>query len=245
METVQRRERRQDDHASTRAPARSWCPRPSCCSRSPGRSPQAPAQAPAGQGERLRPLAPRGWPDARPLRQALRLCRDRWRHHLARDVYHRPFTARDDDELRRLVERFGGRGRWKDIGRAVYGRTSRVMKHRWKELRKMMAAAKNMTCCPPALPSVDDREPEEMADQSGEMPALQQDPSHYFADDVLASSFSSCSLSLPYHGRRGPHGRKPRVRARLHGGLSGPEATSLLLVIHLLVLICVSTCSVQ
>ncbi|KAL6899633.1 hypothetical protein ACP4OV_006291 [Aristida adscensionis] len=58
------------------------------------------------------------------------LCRDRWRNHLARDVYHRPFTARDDDELRRLVARFGSRGRWKDIGRAVYGRTSRVMRRR-------------------------------------------------------------------------------------------------------------------
>ncbi|KAL6591312.1 hypothetical protein ACP70R_049815 [Stipagrostis hirtigluma subsp. patula] len=128
-----------------------------------------------------------------------RLCRDRWRHRLARDVYHRPFTARDDDELRRLVGRFGGRGRWKDIGRAVYGRTSRVMKRRWKELREA-AAAKNTTgFFPPALPpdDDDDQELEEMADQSGETAALHQaDPSRYYADDVLASSFTSCSLAM-------------------------------------------------
>uniref|UniRef100_A0A0D3GQ95 Uncharacterized protein n=1 Tax=Oryza barthii TaxID=65489 RepID=A0A0D3GQ95_9ORYZ len=40
-------------------------------------------------------------------RRSARSCRDRWRHHLARDVYHRPFTARDDDELLRLHYRLG------------------------------------------------------------------------------------------------------------------------------------------
>ncbi|KAL6899369.1 hypothetical protein ACP4OV_006027 [Aristida adscensionis] len=127
------------------------------------------------------------------------LCRDRWRNHLARDVYHRPFTARDDDELRRLVVRFGSRGRWKDIGRAVYGRTSRVMKRRWKELRKTAAAAaKNrVNYCPPALPSIDDDEElEDVTDHSGETAALQQGPSCCDADDVLASSFASCSLAM-------------------------------------------------
>nr|BAC84079.1 Myb-like transcription factor-like [Oryza sativa Japonica Group] len=38
------------------------------------------------------------------------------------------------DELLRLHYRLGDR--WKEIGRAVYGRTSRVMKHRWRELRR-------------------------------------------------------------------------------------------------------------
>uniref|UniRef100_J3MKB3 Uncharacterized protein n=1 Tax=Oryza brachyantha TaxID=4533 RepID=J3MKB3_ORYBR len=56
-----------------------------------------------------------------------------WPHHLARDLYHRPFTARDDDELLRLHRRLGDR--WKEIGR-VYGRTSRIMRRRWKELRR-------------------------------------------------------------------------------------------------------------
>ncbi|KAK8463575.1 hypothetical protein SEVIR_1G381300v4 [Setaria viridis] len=62
-----------------------------------------------------------------------RQCRDRWRHHLARDVYHRPFTARDDDDLARLYVRHAGR--WRDISRAVHGRTSRAMRRRWRELR--------------------------------------------------------------------------------------------------------------
>jgi len=62
-----------------------------------------------------------------------RECRGRWRHHLARHVYHRPFTARDDDDLARLYVRHGGR--WRDMSRAVGGRTSRVMRRRWRELR--------------------------------------------------------------------------------------------------------------
>ncbi|GJN40873.1 hypothetical protein PR202_gn00286 [Eleusine coracana subsp. coracana] len=62
-----------------------------------------------------------------------RQCRDRWRHHLARDDYHRPFTARDDEELARLFLRHDGR--WKDVSRAARRRTSRVMRRRWKEIR--------------------------------------------------------------------------------------------------------------
>jgi hypothetical protein len=60
--------------------------------------------------------------------QSASSCRDRWRHHLARDVYHRPFAARDDEKLRRLVVRYGSGRRWKDIACAVYGRMSRIMK---------------------------------------------------------------------------------------------------------------------
>uniref|UniRef100_A0A0E0A7U7 Uncharacterized protein n=1 Tax=Oryza glumipatula TaxID=40148 RepID=A0A0E0A7U7_9ORYZ len=63
-------------------------------------------------------------------------CRDRWRDHLARDVFHRPFTADDDAELARLCLRLDGGDRWKDISRAVYGRSSRAVKQRWRELRK-------------------------------------------------------------------------------------------------------------
>ncbi|KAL6912308.1 hypothetical protein ACP4OV_001113 [Aristida adscensionis] len=140
--------------------------------------------------------------------RSARLCRDRWRHHLARDVYHRPFTARDDDELLRLVARFGAGGRWKDIGRAVYGRTSRVMRRRWKELRgtaaMAAAAAKNRKSggCPPALDlpcyGGDDDQELEMANQSdGETAASQkQDRGFHDADDVLASSFAPCSLAM-------------------------------------------------
>uniref|UniRef100_A0A0E0E045 Uncharacterized protein n=1 Tax=Oryza meridionalis TaxID=40149 RepID=A0A0E0E045_9ORYZ len=62
-------------------------------------------------------------------------CRDRWRDHLALDVFHRPYTAADDDELTRLVLRPGGGGdRWKDISRAVHGRSSRSVKRRWMEI---------------------------------------------------------------------------------------------------------------
>ncbi|TVU27623.1 hypothetical protein EJB05_19117, partial [Eragrostis curvula] len=127
-----------------------------------------------------------------------RQCRDRWRHHLARDVYHRPFTARDDEELRRLVARFGNRGRWKDIGRAVYGRTSRVMKHRWKEIRNNHhhRGVAGKTNHPLDL----------LVGQEDEI-TMDDDDDHYscqteeaasttsYADDVLASSFVSCSLS--------------------------------------------------
>uniref|UniRef100_J3MKB5 Uncharacterized protein n=1 Tax=Oryza brachyantha TaxID=4533 RepID=J3MKB5_ORYBR len=51
-------------------------------------------------------------------RRSARSCRAR-PHNLARDAYHRPITAHDDDELLRLHCRLGDR--WKEIGRAVYG----------------------------------------------------------------------------------------------------------------------------
>jgi hypothetical protein len=66
-------------------------------------------------------------------RQSSQQCRDRWREHLAHDLYHRPFTAGDDEELHRLFLRHGGR--WKEIRRAVPGRTSRVLRRRWKQIR--------------------------------------------------------------------------------------------------------------
>ncbi|KAF0904377.1 hypothetical protein E2562_034451 [Oryza meyeriana var. granulata] len=71
-----------------------------------------------------------------PRRRSPVECRDRWRDHLARDVFHRPFTAADDAELAHLCLRLDGGGRWKDISRAVYGRSSRAVKRRWRELRK-------------------------------------------------------------------------------------------------------------
>ncbi|KAF6984539.1 hypothetical protein CFC21_002539 [Triticum aestivum] len=104
------------------------------------------------------------------------LCRDRWRDHLARDVYHRAFTAGDDAELARLHQRHGGR--WSSISRAVYGRTSRVMKRRWRELRKN--GAKKTAYCPPALPTED-----------LEMELSEQ--RHPLAD-ALAAGLSCCSL---------------------------------------------------
>ncbi|EEC80346.1 hypothetical protein OsI_22428 [Oryza sativa Indica Group] len=93
-----------------------------------GRRPGAPRR-----GERLPPLAPRGGADAA---QALASAVPRQvEDHLARDVFHRPFTAADDDELTRLVLRPGGGGdRWKDISRAVHGRSSRSVKRRWMEI---------------------------------------------------------------------------------------------------------------
>uniref|UniRef100_A0A0E0AJ08 Myb-like domain-containing protein n=1 Tax=Oryza glumipatula TaxID=40148 RepID=A0A0E0AJ08_9ORYZ len=123
-------------------------------------------------------------------RRSARSCRDRWRHHLARDVYHRPFTARDDDELLRLHYRLGDR--WKEIGRAVYGRTSRVMKHRWRELRRsgfpLAAAARKEQ----ALAMVDNMVESEVdeSDQSLPPPELQRSLA-----DALASSFGCCSLA--------------------------------------------------
>uniref|UniRef100_I1QTP1 Myb-like domain-containing protein n=1 Tax=Oryza glaberrima TaxID=4538 RepID=I1QTP1_ORYGL len=129
-------------------------------------------------------------------RRSARSCRDRWRHHLARDVYHRPFTARDDDELLRLHYRLGDR--WKEIGRAVYGRTSRVMKHRWRELRRggflATAARKEQAALDMADDMVETSEVEEPADQS--LPSLELQRSTLA--DTLASSFGSCSLATDH-----------------------------------------------
>uniref|UniRef100_A0A0D9Z696 HTH myb-type domain-containing protein n=1 Tax=Oryza glumipatula TaxID=40148 RepID=A0A0D9Z696_9ORYZ len=64
-------------------------------------------------------------------------CRDRWRDHLARDVFHRHFTSTDDTELARLCLHLDDAGhRWKHVSRAVYGRSSCAVKRRWRELRK-------------------------------------------------------------------------------------------------------------
>uniref|UniRef100_A0A0E0EAJ6 Myb-like domain-containing protein n=1 Tax=Oryza meridionalis TaxID=40149 RepID=A0A0E0EAJ6_9ORYZ len=82
--------------------------------------------------------------------------------------------------------------RWKEIARAVHGRTSRIMKHRWRELRRggfPAAAARKKQ----ALHMVDDvveSEVEESADQS--LPAPELQPS---LADALVSSFGYCSLA--------------------------------------------------
>ncbi|KAF2913134.1 hypothetical protein DAI22_10g066000 [Oryza sativa Japonica Group] len=105
-----------------------------------------------------------------------------------RDVYHRPFTARDDDELLRLHYRLGDR--WKEIGRAVYGRTSRVMKHRWRELRRggflAAAARKELAALDMADDMVETSEVEEPADQS--LPSLDLATDHVM--DPLAGSLA-------------------------------------------------------
>ncbi|KAL6591551.1 hypothetical protein ACP70R_050054 [Stipagrostis hirtigluma subsp. patula] len=115
-------------------------------------------------------------------------CRDRWRHHLARDVYRRPFTARDDDELWRLYLRHAGR--WKDISRAVHCRTSRAMRRRWKELRGSDAFLSKLWRPLPAPP----------ADQDAKMDA-DSDPATSSSHrprlvDVGAPAVASCSLGL-------------------------------------------------
>ncbi|EAZ15774.1 hypothetical protein OsJ_31191 [Oryza sativa Japonica Group] len=113
-----------------------------------------------------------------------------------RDVYNGPFTARDDDELLRLHYRLGDR--WKEIGRAVYGRTSRVMKHRWRELRRggflAAAARKELAALDMADDMVETSEVEEPADQS--LPSLELQRSTLA--DTLASSFGSCSLATDH-----------------------------------------------
>ncbi|KQK08628.1 transcription factor MYB73-like [Brachypodium distachyon] len=96
-----------------------------------------------------------------------KLCRDRWRDHLARDLYSRAFTAADDAELARQHRRHGGR--WKDISRHVHARTTRVLKRRWKELLRKKNGAEKM--------------------EASTSPTLQ----HPLAD-VLAAGLSSCSL---------------------------------------------------
>uniref|UniRef100_A0A0D9WP13 Myb-like domain-containing protein n=1 Tax=Leersia perrieri TaxID=77586 RepID=A0A0D9WP13_9ORYZ len=76
----------------------------------------------------------RHWRRVASRRRCHAACRDRWRDHLARDVFHRPFTPADDDELARLYLRLDG-GRWKDISRAVHGRSTRAVRCRWREIR--------------------------------------------------------------------------------------------------------------
>ncbi|KAL6635408.1 hypothetical protein ACP70R_028079 [Stipagrostis hirtigluma subsp. patula] len=118
-------------------------------------------------------------------------CRDRWRHHLARDVYHRPFTARDDDELWRLYLRHSGR--WSDISQAVHCRTSRAMRRRWKELRGSDAFLSELWRRPHPTPA---------ADQDAKMdadsdPATSSSSSHRPRHiGVVAPAVAPCSLSL-------------------------------------------------
>uniref|UniRef100_A0A0D9WY47 Myb-like domain-containing protein n=1 Tax=Leersia perrieri TaxID=77586 RepID=A0A0D9WY47_9ORYZ len=119
-------------------------------------------------------------------RRSARACRDRWRHDLARDVYDRPFTARDDDELLRLHYRLGDR--WKDIGRAVYGRTSRVMKRRWRELRRSGFPASAAGC------RVEQHAVDMESDQEEKAESVTRELERPVAD-VLASSFASCSIA--------------------------------------------------
>ncbi|CAN6252729.1 unnamed protein product [Urochloa humidicola] len=85
-----------------------------------------------------------------------RQCRDRWHHHLARDVYHRPFTARDDDDLARLYVRHAGR--WREMSRAAHGRTSRVLRRRWRELRDTDAFLSKLWRRRPFCPAPDGQE---------------------------------------------------------------------------------------
>ncbi|GJM96540.1 hypothetical protein PR202_ga13383 [Eleusine coracana subsp. coracana] len=114
-----------------------------------------------------------------PPGRSARQCRDRWRDHLARDLYHRPFTAGDDEELQRLFLRHGGR--WKEIRRATHGRTSRVLRRRWKEIRNSDAFLAKLWTRPPAADAA-------AAVSPASLPLL--------ADDVFASSCSSSSLLL-------------------------------------------------
>uniref|UniRef100_A0A0D9UY63 Myb-like domain-containing protein n=1 Tax=Leersia perrieri TaxID=77586 RepID=A0A0D9UY63_9ORYZ len=113
-------------------------------------------------------------------RRSARHCRDRWREHLARDVYHRPFTPDDDAELAFLRLRGAGGGdSWKDVSRAAYCRTSRVMRRRWRELRKSDAFLGALYGAQPP------------ADQEAGMDAAMDDaPTH---SDVLTSSVASYS----------------------------------------------------
>ncbi|XP_062221333.1 transcription factor CSA-like [Phragmites australis] len=120
-----------------------------------------------------------------------RQCRDRWRHHLARDVYHRPFTAQDDDDLARLYLRHAGR--WKDISRAVHGRTSRVMRRRWKELGGSDAFLSKLWR-PLPTPADQDVRMEAHSDSSTSLSS--QEPHA----DAVAPAVASCSLGRDAKG---------------------------------------------
>ncbi|XP_040383915.1 transcription factor MYB77-like [Oryza brachyantha] len=129
-----------------------------------------------------------------PRRRSARSCRDRWRHHLARDLYHRPFTARDDDELLRLHRRLGDC--WKEIGRAVYGRTSRVMRRRWKELRRsgFVASAAAAAAARKEEPAGAEDADDEMVESDKESSSEPESQGRLGLTNALASSFASCSL---------------------------------------------------
>uniref|UniRef100_J3KU66 Myb-like domain-containing protein n=2 Tax=Oryza brachyantha TaxID=4533 RepID=J3KU66_ORYBR len=124
-------------------------------------------------------------------RRSARSCRDRWRHHLARDLYHRPFTARDDDELLRLHCRLGDR--WKEIGRAVYGRTSRILKRRWKELRRSGFAAAAAAARKEKPTGAEDGD-DNMVESDKESSSQPESQGRLSLANALASSFASCSL---------------------------------------------------
>ncbi|EAY87352.1 hypothetical protein OsI_08755 [Oryza sativa Indica Group] len=155
----------------------------------------------AEEDERLRRLAKENlfrqwWKVAREMPgRSGDSCRARWRHHLARDVYHRPFTARDDEELVRLHRHTGGS--WRKISRSVYGRTSAIMRDRWIQLRRSglvpdaAKTAENAGCPPPAA---DDSEYMGSEAESKSPPPPPPQQQHPLAD-VLASSLDSCTLA--------------------------------------------------
>ncbi|XP_015694612.2 transcription factor MYB118-like [Oryza brachyantha] len=123
------------------------------------------------------------------FRQWSRIARSMHRRHkLARDVYHRPFTARDDDELLRLHRRLGDR--WKEIGSAVSGRSSRIMKRRCKELRRSGFLAAAATAARKELPAGEDTD-----DMVESVDEPLESPRRLALADALASSFASCSLA--------------------------------------------------
>ncbi|KAL6911303.1 hypothetical protein ACP4OV_000108 [Aristida adscensionis] len=118
-------------------------------------------------------------------------CRARWRHHLARDVFHRAFTAGDDEELLRLFLRHAGR--WRDISRAAQGRTSRGMRRRWRELRGTDAFLGRLWRPAPPPPTPADQGAGTGADSDS---ATSVSP---HADDVAAApAVASCSLALDH-----------------------------------------------
>uniref|UniRef100_J3LP29 Myb-like domain-containing protein n=1 Tax=Oryza brachyantha TaxID=4533 RepID=J3LP29_ORYBR len=91
----------------------------------------------------------------RPRHRSPRQCRDRWRDHLARDVYRRPFTADDDAELARLLlARDDGERSWKDISRAARRGSEIILLLRWRELCGSDAFLRKLWCpLPPVQPS--------------------------------------------------------------------------------------------
>jgi hypothetical protein len=81
-----------------------------------------------------------------------RQCRDRWFKYLAPTVHNGPWSAAEEDLLRRKVDELGRR--WTSIQSAFPGRTDINIRNHWKQMKKMGLAYRQRAAPPVATSEV-------------------------------------------------------------------------------------------